>query len=174
MRIALAFAATLALTACDNKVLPQESAAPPAAEVAPPAGPAQGIAEELDLATATIPPPVAAGEDLLAGLAKGGSATLRLDCPSGAEAAQYLGTLMCGGDYVVYYEPSTLRWVAIGPNRSLADSGAADPKTGAKNPGPPPTEGTIVVWGAPFKIDAESKAALGSGLVVGKLIATGQ
>lgn len=178
MRFFLAAATALALVACDNKVLSIEPPAP-AAEAAPTELPdgassprTQGVAEGIDPNTLAIPPAVAAGEDLLMGIANGGSATLRLDCPSGADAAQYLGTLMCGGDYIVFYETSTSRWVAMGPDRGLTDGGAADPKAAAKNPGPPPAERTVVVWGAPFKIDAENQAALGSGLVVGKLIAS--
>lgn len=176
MRIIIAATAMVALAACDNKELPRDTPAPISeaptmpAETAPAS--AQGVAESVDPMTLAIPPAVAAGEDLLMGIANGGSATLRIDCPSGPDAAQYLGTLICGGDYVVYYEPSTLRWVAMGPDRGLTNIEGKDPRAAAKNPGPPPAERTVVVWGAPFKIDAQNQAALGSGLVVGKLIAT--
>ena len=158
--------AAIALCACGQPA--QEAPQAPVVE-AP-----QARSENLIASEAEIPPPVAVGGDLMAGLNDGGSATLRLDaCPPNFNAAERLGTIMCGRDYTIFYEAATSRWVAIGPNAALVEQHAADPIAGAKSPGPPPAQRAIVVWQLPFVIDAQNQAALSDGTVVGHLVASG-
>lgn len=159
--------AAVALVACGPK---PEAAAPPAeapAAVAP-------VAEAIDAASVTPPAPVAAGTDLMAGLAQGGSATVKLDaCPkSNFNAAEKIGSLVCGGSYVVYYEGDTKRWVAVGPNAARVAAHDEEPRGAGKNPGPDPSQRMVVIWGLGLAVDATNKVALGDGTVVGHLVAT--
>jgi hypothetical protein len=169
--------AAIVLSACGKSEAPAApavaaapTAAVPVAAAAAPTGPQQGAAESVAPDKVTIPAPVAAGQDVFAGLGSGGSATLRLDsCPPGFDAHAHLGSIMCGKDYKVFYEPATLRWVAIGPNADLKDGAV----TGGKNPGPVPSEHIVVVWGLSFSVDPKTyKAAIGDGTVVGQLVHT--
>lgn len=173
MRLLVVCLAAFGLAACDwSKPAPTEPS--PTGEpdyLATPPDPAlSAVAENVDPTTAEIPPPVEQEEAILTGLANGGSATLRLDCAPGSEVDALLGTLMCGEDYTLYYETPTSRWIAIGPDRGLVGSGAQMTLAGAKNPGPHPSSGKVVAWGAPFSIDAENLASLGNGQVVGRLV----
>jgi hypothetical protein len=175
MRSVLAVSiAALVLSACGKPTLPAATEAPAAvstpATVEAAKGPQQGIAESLAAEAVTIPPAVSADKDVFAGLADGESAMLRLNaCPSGFDAHAHLGSVMCGGDYQVFYEPATLRWVAVGPNADLKGNGL----TGGKNPGPVPAEHIVVIWGLSLSVDPKThKATIGDGTVVGELVHT--
>ena len=165
--VAMSIAAAL-LVACGQGNQPGQATTEQPAVV-------QGEPESVAPAAATVPPAVAAGQPLLPGLDAGGSATVRLDaCPNGFNAAERLGSIMCGRDYTVYYEASTQRWVGIGPNASLVADGAADPNAGAKIPGSPPNQNVIVLWGLSLIVDPETNnVALGDGTPVGHLVHTG-
>lgn len=176
MRTLAVLAASLALlSACDQYSSDENS--PATGAPATPAASAAGdnssssapAAEDIILAEVVVPDPVPADQDIMDGLAGGASAQLQLTCEPGSDIDSGLGTIMCGESYTVFYETETSRWAAIGPNRVLAENGSADPRAGAKNPGPPPSENAIVVWGRLFMIGPDGAATLESGDTVGQL-----
>ena len=166
----MASVALCALAACGESGAP-DPAEPKTPVVAAPAdaaaAPAQGAAESFALEAVAVPAPISHDEDLVAGFGAGGSATLKTDaCPAGYDDVAKLGSIMCGKDYTVFYEASTMRWGAIGPDRSL--NGAI---TAAKNPGPIPTENVVVVWGLSLIVKPDTfEIAHGDGTVIGHLV----
>ena len=164
--------ALCALAACDESKTPAPAepttivvAAP--AEIPTAVGPVQGVAESLAPGAVMIPKPISQNEGLIAGFDAGGSAILKTDaCPTGYDDVSKLGSIMCGKDYTVFYEASTMRWGAIGPDRSL--NGAM---TAAMNPGPAPTENVVVVWGLSLIVKPDTfEVAHGDGTVIGHLV----
>ena len=168
MRIIVAAAAmAAALAGCGPK--PSEPATETPAATAPAAP-----AEEVAPAALTVPAPVAPGQDLLAGLAAGGSATVKTDlCPRSTpyDPAGKFGTIVCGESYVVFYEAGTGRWVAKGPNAALLAAKAPDPTSAAKNPGPAPDKRQVVIWGMNLMVmNPGNRLTLGDGTPVGHLV----
>lgn len=163
------------LSACDGVNIfgedTKESAAiaPVAAPETPaaPTGPVQGAAESMAPETLEIPDQISKEEGLVAGFMAGRRAILRTDaCPAGYDDVAKLGSIMCGKDYGVFYEASTMRWAAIGPDRGLDGATAA-----AKNPGPSPTENIVVLWGLSLIANPETlEASHGDGNVIGHFI----
>jgi hypothetical protein len=77
----------------------------------------------------------------------------------------------CGGTYKVFYDAATLRWGGIGPNKTLIDSKAKVTESAFMNPGPAPTQRSIVLWGLTFDVSDSYEAKLHDGPVVGHLVA---
>lgn len=176
MRTLAVLAASLALlSACDQYSSDENSPAAGASDTPSVAASSDNssssapAAEDIILAEVVVPDPVPEGQDIMEGLAEGASAQLHLTCDPGSDTDSGLGTIMCGESYTVFYEAETSRWAAIGPNRVLAENGSEDPRAGAKNPGPPPSENAIVVWGRLFMIGPDGTATLESGETVGQL-----
>jgi hypothetical protein len=91
------------------------------------------------------------------------------NCPkTNFDAKVRLAAIMCGGNYTVFYEASTKRWAALGPNSGLPATG--DNISAAKNPGPAPVEKVIVIWGLSLIVDEKSQVLLGDGTAVGHLV----
>lgn len=139
---------------------------------APPEG-VQASAESVQPHALEIPAPVPSGEDLLAGLARGGSATIKIDaCPAEFDAKTRLGTIVCGQSYLVFYEANTKRWGAVGPDALKIEANAQETRTAAKNPGPEPMQRVVVLWGLSLAVDDKYGLALEDGTVVGHLLHT--
>lgn len=172
MRVWVAIGCAIAFGAACS----QRSGDTPASEspVAAPAH-AEGRFEAVDLAAMSVPSPVPHGQDLMAGIRAGQSATLRTDACAEPRAATEaaLMSIVCDGEYTVFWDVATSRWGAIGPNKTLIEQAAQQTVSAFMNPGPTPADQRIIViWGMGLLIDAQNQASLADGKIVGHLVHT--
>jgi len=82
-----------------------------------------------------------------------------------------LGTFVCGMEYLVKYDASTGLWNVTGPQESEGFNPSDFVPRSIGTPGPPPSEGEMILWGALFNFDQSGNVYQGYSLEpIGKLL----
>jgi hypothetical protein len=167
VRAWIAMSALVLATACGQPANKPAETAPPVAVEKPKPPETQVFLGDL-AKDVTAPALMPAGTAFVAGLQAGQAAKLVINaCPKTEDDT--LQALICGETYVLFWQPTELRWGLIGPNETLRKQKAkSDVTAGLYAGGYPPESKLFIAWGLPLTFDDTGEVKQ-DGRLIGKL-----